>query len=68
MIIEYKEKVNLRVNDFDCNDNILVSSILDLFQDVAGNYRRRGCIDFDDQPYSGRDSQKNGLCGNYGRR
>lgn len=38
MIIEYKEKVNLRVNDFDCNDNILVSSILDLFQNVAGKH------------------------------
>ena len=38
MLIEYKEKISLRVNDFDCNDNILISAVLDLFQDVAGKH------------------------------
>ena len=32
----YTESFRLRVNDFDCNDRVLVSSILDLCQDVAG--------------------------------
>ena len=48
MIIEYKEKVNLRVNDFDCNDNILVSSILDLFQDVAGKHATKLGVGYND--------------------
>lgn len=38
MLIEYKRKFNLRINDFDCHDNILMSSVLDLFQGVAGDH------------------------------
>ncbi len=48
MLIEYKEKVNLRVNDFDCNDNILVSSILELFQDVAGKHATKLGVGYND--------------------
>lgn len=48
MYIEYIEKFNLRINDFDCHDNILMSSILDLFQDVAGKHATKLGIGFDD--------------------
>lgn len=48
MLIEYKEKIKLRINDFDCHDNILFSSVLDLFQDVAGNHATQLGIGFHD--------------------
>ena len=48
MNIEYSEKFNLRINDFDCHDRILISSILDLFQDVAGKHATKLKIGFND--------------------
>lgn len=48
MLIEYKEKIKLRINDFDCHDNILFSSVLDIFQDVAGNHATQLGIGFHD--------------------
>ena len=48
MMIEYQEKVNLRVNDFDCHDRLLISSILDLFQDVAGKHATKLKVGFHD--------------------
>ena len=34
----FKEKFRLRISDFDCHDNLLISTILDLCQDVAGKH------------------------------
>ena len=38
MVIEYKREFTLRTNDFDCYDNIIISSVLDLFQTAAGEH------------------------------
>ena len=48
MFIELKEKFNLRTNDFDKNDKILMSSILDLFQIAAGKHASMLGIGFND--------------------
>ena len=48
MLIEYFEKFNLRINDFDCHDRILMSSILDIFQDVAGKHATKLGVGFHD--------------------
>lgn len=38
MLIEHSETFSIRQSDFDCNDKIKVSSILDFFQTVATNH------------------------------
>lgn len=43
----FKEKFRLRVSDFDCHDNLLVSTILDLCQDVAGKHAESLNVGFD---------------------
>ena len=48
MIIEYKRQFNLRINDFDCHDNILMSTVLDLFQGVAGDHANLLGIGFEE--------------------
>lgn len=44
--IFYEQIVNLRTNDFDTNDNIKVSALLELFQDVAGLHANQIGIGF----------------------
>ncbi len=44
----YEEKFRLRISDFDCHDNILLSSILDFVQDVAGKHADILSVGFDD--------------------
>ena len=43
----YVEKFKLRVSDYDCNDKLLVSSILDMCQDIAGNHALELGVGFD---------------------
>ncbi len=38
MLLEYQQTVTLRPNDFDCEDNVKISSLLDLFQMVASRH------------------------------
>lgn len=48
MFVELKEQFNLRTNDFDTNDKVLMSSILDLFQIIAGKHASNLGIGFSD--------------------
>lgn len=40
-MLSYKEQYKLRQSDFDCNDNMRVSSYLDIFQTVAAVHAER---------------------------
>jgi acyl-ACP thioesterase len=44
----YLDKFKLRVSDYDCHDQLLISSILDLCQDVAGNHANKLGVGFND--------------------
>ena len=44
----YKEKFRLRVSDYDKLDQVLISSILDLCQDVAGKHAIELGVGYDD--------------------
>jgi len=44
MLMKFKKEYNLRTSDFDRYVNILPSSVLDIFQDIAGDHARLlGC-------------------------
>ena len=48
MYIELNEKFNLRTNDFDIKDKVLMSTILDLFQIVASKHASNLGIGYND--------------------
>ena len=52
-MIEYCEQFTLTEGDFDHNDNVKISTILDLFQTVAANHASEGGIGFSEMMEKG---------------